>query len=186
MNTITPEYTEDPTDSASSSVSSFFSTPRDVGRSSTISARHSAARTSVVFVNTTSYVLAVDGSPIGLAAPLTVLPIVGAVVLWIIAARAATGAIGPNRLAGLRTRATMASPEAWVAGNRAARAGIQTAAVILGVTGVAVGVLAWTTDLLPLILLVGLALMFGALIRGCILGNRAAQKVNSDSLLNER
>lgn len=137
-------------------------------------------------MNTTSYVLAVDGSSIVYAAPLSVLPIVGAVVMWIVAARAATGAIGPNRWAGLRTRATMASPEAWVAGNRAARAGIQTAAVILGVTGVVVGLLAWTTDLLPLILLVGIALMVGSLVRGCILGNRAAQNVTSDSPLNEK
>ena len=131
-------------------------------------------------MNTTSYVVAVEGSPIGL-----VLPIVSA-FLWIVAARAATGAIGPNRWAGLRTRATMASPEAWVAGNRAAKAGIQTAAVIIGVTGVAVGVLAPTTDLLPLILLVGIPLMFGALVRAYILGNRAAQNVNLASPLNEK
>ena len=129
--------------------------------------RHSAGRTSVVLVDATLYVSAVDGSPIGIAVPLSVLPIVGAVVLWIIAARTATGAIGPNRWVGLRTRATMASPEAWVAGNGAARVAIQTAAVIIGVTGVAVGVLAWTTDLLPLILLVGIALMFGAVVRAC-------------------
>ena len=129
-------------------------------------------------MNPTWYVLAVDGSPIGIAAPLSVMPIVGAVVLWIIAARAATGALGPNRWAGLRTRATMASPEAWVAGNRAARAGIQTAAVILGVTGVTVGVLAWTTDLLPLILFVGIAPAFGSILRACMLGNRAARNEN--------
>ncbi len=130
--------------------------------------------------------LAVDESPILGAAPLSVLPIVGAVVMWIVSARAATGAIGPNRWAGLRTRATMASHEAWVAGNRAARAGIQTAAVILGVTGVVAGVLASTTDLLPMILLVGIALMFGALVRACILGNRAALNVTSESSLNEK
>jgi hypothetical protein len=80
----------------------------------------------------------------------------------------------------------MASPEAWVAGNRAAQAGIQTAAVIVGVTGVALAVLADTTDLSPLILLVGIALMFGALVRAYILGNRAAQNVNSNSPLNEK
>jgi hypothetical protein len=137
-------------------------------------------------VSTTWYVLAVDGSPIGVAAPLSMMPIVGAVVLWVIAARAATGALGPNRWAGLRTRATMSSPEAWVAGNRAARAGIQTGAVILGVTGVAVGVLAWTTDLLPLILFVGIALATGSIIRASILGNRAARNVDSDSPLNEK
>jgi hypothetical protein len=86
------------------------------------------------------------------------------VVLWVVAARAANGSLGPNRWAGLRTRATMASPEAWVAANRAAQAGTQTAAVIFGVTGIAVRVLAWTTDLLPLILLVGIALTLGALV----------------------
>jgi hypothetical protein len=75
----------------------------------------------------------------------------------------------------------MASPEAWVAANRAAQAGTQTAAVILGVTGVAVGVLAWTTDLLPLILLVGIALTFGALARATIRGTRAAKNVAPNS-----
>lgn len=142
--------------------------------------RHSDRRTNIVVVITSTQLLAVNESPVRDALPLSVLPIVAAVVLWIIAARAATGAIGPNRWVGLRTRATLASPEAWVAGNSAARAGLQTAAVIIGVTGFLVGVLAWTTDLLPLILLVGLALMFGAVIRACIRGNRAAQNVNSD------
>jgi hypothetical protein len=148
--------------------------------------RHRAGRTNVAVVKIRAQFLAVAESPIGLAAPLSVLPIVGAVVLWVIAARAASGSLGPNRWAGLRTRATLASPEAWVAGNRAARPGIQTAAVILGVTGVLVGVLAWTTDLLPLILLVGVALMFGAIVRGAILGNSAALKVNSESSSNEK
>lgn len=136
-------------------------------------------------MNTHVQLLSADELPIGLAAPLSVLPIVGAVAIWIVAACTATGALGPNRWAGLRTQATMASPEAWVAGNRAARPGIQTAAVILGITGLAIGVFAWTTDLAPLILLVGIALMFGALLRGCILGNRAAKDVNADSTLNE-
>ena len=136
-------------------------------------------------MNTRTQLLAVNESPIGLAEPLSVLPIVGAIVLWVVADRAASGSLGPNRWAGLRTRATLASPEAWVAGNRAARPGIQTAAVILGVTGVAVGVLSRTTDLLPLILLVGLALSFGAIIRACIRGNRAARNVNTDVPLND-
>lgn len=58
--------------------------------------------------------------------PRSVLPIVCAVILWTIAARAATGSIGPDRWVGLRTRATLASPEARVAGNSAARVGLQT------------------------------------------------------------
>jgi hypothetical protein len=75
----------------------------------------------------------------------------------------------------------MASPEAWVAANRAAQTGTQTAAVILGVTGVAVGALASTTDLLPLILPVGITLTFGALIRATILGNHAAKNVEPNA-----
>lgn len=132
-------------------------------------------------MNTRTHILAVDGSPIALALPMAVLLIVAAVVLWVVAARAAHGSLGPNRWAGLRTRATMTSPEAWVAANRAARAGTQTAAVILGVTGVAVGVLAWTTDLLPLILLVGITVAFGALVRATIFGTRAAKNVEPNS-----
>jgi hypothetical protein len=46
-------------------------------------------------------------------------------------------------------------------------------------------VLSRTTDLLPLILLVGLALSFGAIIRACIRGNRAARNVNTDVPLND-
>ena len=137
-------------------------------------------RISIDVVNTPAQLLAVGGQPIGPALLMAVLLIVAAIVLWVVAARAANGSLGPNRWAGLRTRATMASPEAWVAANRAARAGTQTAAVILGVTGVAVGVLAWT-DLLPLILLVGIALTFGALVRATIRGNRAAKNVEPNS-----
>jgi hypothetical protein len=138
-------------------------------------------RISIDVVKTPTQLLAVDGQPIGFALPLAVLLIVAAVVLWVVAARAANGSLGPNRWAGLRTRVTMVSPEAWVAANRAAQAGMQTAAVILGVTGVAVGVLAWPTDLLPLILLVGIALTFGALVRAAIFGHRAARNVEPNS-----
>jgi hypothetical protein len=134
-------------------------------------------RIGVDVVNSPMQLLAVEGWPIGLALLMAVLLIVAAIVLWVVAARAANGSLGPNRWAGLRTRATMASPEAWVAANRAAQTGTQTAAVILGVTGVAVGALASTTDLLPLILLVGITLTFGALIRATILGNHAAKNV---------
>lgn len=38
-----------------------------------------------------------------------------------IADRAADGQLGPNALAGVRTRATTASPEAWLVAHRAAR-----------------------------------------------------------------
>jgi hypothetical protein len=138
-------------------------------------------RINIDVVKTPTEILAVDGQPIGFALLLAVLLIVAAVVLWVVATRAANGSLGPNRWAGLRTRATMASPEAWVAANRAAQAGTQTAAVILGATGLAVGVLAWTTDLLPLILLVGMTLTFGALVRATISGNRAAKKIEPNS-----
>jgi hypothetical protein len=75
----------------------------------------------------------------------------------------------------------MASPEAWVAANRAVQAGMQTAALILGVTGVAIGTLASTTGLLPLILLVGITLTLGALVRATIRGTRAAKNVEPNS-----
>jgi hypothetical protein len=140
---------------------------------------------SITIVNSRTQLVAVDGWPIAVALLLGVLLILAAVVLWVVAARTANGSLGPNRWAGLRTRATMASPEAWVAAHRAARAGMQTAAVILGVTGVAVGVLAWTTDLLPLIVLVGVALMSGALVRATMIANRAAKKVEPNSSLKQ-
>jgi hypothetical protein len=132
---------------------------------------------SIDVVNTPTPLLAVEESSTALALLLAVLLLIAAVVLWAVAARAADGSLGPNRWAGLRTRATMASPEAWVTANRAARAGMRTAAVTLGITGVAVGVLAWTTDLLPLVLLVGITLTLRALARATIRGTRAAKNV---------
>ena len=75
----------------------------------------------------------------------------------------------------------MASPAAWLAAHRAAKLGLQIAAVILGLTGVTVGVLAPTTDLLPLILLVGVALTCGAVIRAAIFATRAAKTTQSNS-----
>jgi hypothetical protein len=132
-------------------------------------------------VKNPTHLLAVEESPTALALLLAVLLVIAAVVLWVVAARAANGSLGPNRWAGLRTRATMVSPEAWIAANRAAHVGMRTAAVILGITGVAVGALAWTTDLLPLILLVGITLTFGALVRATIAGNRAAKNVEPNA-----
>jgi len=126
-------------------------------------------------------IIAVERWAVAVTLPLAMLLIVASVVLWVVAARAASGTLGPNRWAGIRTRSTMASPAAWVAAHRAARTGLQTAAVILGLTGVAVGVLGWTTDLWPLIALVSMALMCGALVRAVIFGTRAARSVNQTS-----
>jgi hypothetical protein len=132
-------------------------------------------------VNTGMQIIAVNAWAVAVALPLAALLIIASVALWVVAARAASGAIGPNRWAGIRTRSTMASSAAWVAAHRAAKTGMQTAGVILGVTGVAVGVLGWTTDLLPLILLVGAGLMCGALVRAVILGTRAAKMASQAS-----
>jgi hypothetical protein len=143
--------------------------------------KEQAAGSSVDTVNSRVQIVAVDAGALGLAAALAVLLIVASVVFWVVSARAASGALGPNRWAGIRTRSTLASPAAWVAAHRAAKPGLQTAAVILGATGVAVGALGWTTDLLPLILLVGVALLSGALIRAVIFGTRAAKTVNQHS-----
>ncbi len=131
-------------------------------------------------MNSRVQTVAVDAAALGLAVPLAMLLVVASVALWLVSGRAASGALGPNRWAGIRTRSTLASPAAWVAAHRAAKPGLRAAAVILGVTGVAVGALGWATDLLPLILLVGVALLCGAVIRAQILGIRAAKTVNEN------
>ena len=90
----------------------------------------------------------------------------------------ATGRLGPNRLAGIRTRSIMASDQTWLVAHQAAQRALRVAAIELGVTGALAAALGRNTDLLALILIVGTALMVGAVAKAGIFATRAAKTVD--------
>lgn len=64
-------------------------------------------------------------------------------ITWNVTTRAADGRLGPNPISGMRTRTTMASPEAWQAGHIAALAVLRKAVpvtLVLLVVGVVMAV----------------------------------------------
>ncbi len=98
----------------------------------------------------------------------------GVLVIWV-AVRAADGRLSRNPLAGVRTRATMASDEAWLAGHQAARN--------LTVAGGAVSVLAGVLLLFRpsnalgfAVLMVASGLLVALVIGGGYVGDRAAKE----------
>ena len=99
--------------------------------------------------------------------------------LWGVAERTADGRIGRNRYAGIRLRSTRESDEAWVAGRRAAQQGTRVAAALMGLTGVGLIAASGDPDLSPLLIIVGSALSFGALIKATIAATRAAKDVSA-------
>lgn len=122
--------------------------------------------------------------------PVTAIMIFSGLFAKGLAERAADGRVGRNRLAGLRTPATLASDEAWSAGQQAALADtvrggelgawISALALVvawglgaLGVVGPEGTVVIWT-----IVLLTGVVVMAGLLVRGAIRGNAAAKAVN--------
>ena len=118
----------------------------------------------MVFGATTGYSLRLGG-----------LLIIAAISLWVLAERTATGRLGPNRFAGIRTRRIMASDHTWLVAHQAAQRALQVAAIELGATGALVAVFGRNEDLLVLILIVGIALMLGALAKAVIFAARAAK-----------
>lgn len=62
--------------------------------------------------------------------------IIGSIGFPIVIELAARGRLGPNRFIGLRSDALLASPAAWIAGHRAARAPIALACAAAGVLAV--------------------------------------------------
>jgi hypothetical protein len=120
-------------------------------------------------------VVAADETPIGLSLGLGGLLIIAGITLWIVAQRTATGVLGRNRFAGIRTRSTMTSDGAWLAGHQAAQRALQVAAIELGLTGAMAAASGGNNDFLILILVVGPALIFGALTKAVIFATRAAR-----------
>lgn len=107
-----------------------------------------------------------------------------------LAKRGADGRLKKNKLAGIRTKATLASDEAWLVAHQAGEAdsvlGANIAAAsgvvsifgaavlaVLGVVGPEGYMIAWTV-----ILLSGVTLMTVLLLRGTLRGHRAAKALN--------
>ena len=103
-----------------------------------------------------------------------VLVVAGAVV-WIIAVRTADGRIGPNPLAGIRTRATMSSPEAWRAAHQAGLGPTRLGGGCSILAGVAL--VAWRPGdgATSAVVLVSAAAVLAFVLYGAWLGQRAAK-----------
>lgn len=105
--------------------------------------------------------------------------VLGALLVRYIGRAAARGTLGPNQVAGMRTSATMSSPEAWRAGHRAAQGWTDVATVVGIVVAVVGGVLGvagsdgWAAGL---ILAAALVLLAGT-IGGGVVAHRAAKAV---------
>lgn len=108
---------------------------------------------------------------------------VAALVTRLVTRRAAEGRLRPNHVAGMRTTATLSSPEAWRAGHVAAvgwTGGTSTvclilalAAAVLAVAGVDV---VWGVGFLT----AGAAVLLGGAIGGAVAAHRAAKDVRDD------
>lgn len=110
------------------------------------------------------------------------------VMVWVLVRWAAEGQLENNPVAGIRTSATTASPEAWVAAHRAALPWARG----LGVFGIVVGLLLVATAFLPAgpdpeaphaLVLTTFAVGYGGLLLGCIplvrKASSAARRVSS-------
>ena len=118
------------------------------------------------------------GEATGLFAGAVVLA-AGAVVTWVVGRRAARGTLGPNHVAGLRTPATMSSPEAWRIGHAAAERwlmAVSAGALVLAVVGGAadvVGQRGWASGAL----LGGAGVLLVGVCAGGVVAHRAARPV---------
>lgn len=95
-------------------------------------------------------------------------------LLWVMAVRTASGRTGRNNLIGIRTKATRSSDGAWLAAHKAAERSFQVAAVECALTGLALMVLGQNSEWMILIVLIGVALMLGAVVNAFVLGTQAA------------
>lgn len=128
---------------------------------------------------------------LGLTAGIGLLMVVTGVFVMGIAIRAADGRLGKNRLAGIRTRATLSSDEAWQAAHQAGRELTIMAgwiSVATGVVPVLVGAFLALFDLTSpdnymviwtALLMIGIAGLLVAAVAGALKGNRAAKAVHN-------
>jgi hypothetical protein len=116
--------------------------------------------------------------PLGVWILIGLLLVASGICVWIVAERTADGRIRRSSSAGIRTRSTKASDQAWVAGHRAAKQAAQVAAALLSLTGIGLVVAAGNPDVATLLMIVGLALSCGALIKATIAASRASKSVS--------
>lgn len=116
--------------------------------------------------------------------PAVVTAIIAAVLLSVAAAGivaicwiAADGTLGPNPMAGLRTRSLLRSEAAWQAGHRAAVRPMAVAAVVAIVA--AIGSVFATGDLAAYLVTLGIAVVaiVTGLIAATVVAGRAARRV---------
>lgn len=99
----------------------------------------------------------------------------GAVQIWV-ARATASGRLGRNVAAGIRTRATMASDEAWLAAHRAARSPMETAGWCTVAAGL-LGLLAPSVFVLVAVAVTSTVLVLILVLTGGVRASRAAREV---------
>lgn len=133
---------------------------------------------------------------LGLTVAVGLCMVVAGIAVIVISKRAADGRLGKNRLAGIRTRATLSSDEAWEAAHQA---GLRPSLVggwismATGIVPLVIGVVLALFDLATaeqymvvwtVLILSGVAVVLVAVVLGAIIGNRAAKAMhNPDPLL---
>jgi len=100
----------------------------------------------------------------------------GVLLFWV-ARAAARGRLRRNMVAGIRTRATLASDEAWLAAHRRAERPTRLAGWASIVTGLCAFVPADLEGLVWVVLLIGTAVMLGLVVYGAKLGHDAAREL---------
>ncbi|MFL0459970.1 SdpI family protein [Kytococcus sedentarius] len=103
-----------------------------------------------------------------------------AAVVHFIGQAAAGGELRRNRAVGIRTRATMASDEAWTTGHSAARGMLRIAAIVALVFAAATATVTFTSApswVVPLVGVTGLVVAGLVTVRGAVVASRAAHEV---------
>lgn len=120
-------------------------------------------------------IVAADGMPFWTAALIGGLMIIAGVAVLATVNQCASGQIGRNRGVGIRTSATRASDEAWMAGHRAARPFLQFGAIAMFACGAVVFALSSQPAALFGLVVVGVGLLVVAALLGTVAANRAAR-----------
>lgn len=103
----------------------------------------------------------------------------GVLMLWL-ARATASGRVGRNQIAGIRTAATLQSDEAWLAGHRAAERHTRIGGWCAIATSLA-ALLPVPLAAVAIVILAGAVAMVALTLRGSVLAGRAARAVTADS-----